>query len=83
MPLKEKLTFKPFRPVAKLHGNCFALGTGKSLSEAVILMSTNPQYNVRLFIKIASSEHVYINCSEFQNKNKNNLSTHVLSLQFS
>jgi hypothetical protein len=52
--------------------------TGKSFSEALILASTNPQYDKRLFIelqvqnmKIASSEHVvYINCSEFQNKNK-------------
>ena len=52
--------------------------TGKSLSEALILVSTNPQYDERLFIelqvqymKIASAEHVvYINCSECQNKNK-------------
>ena len=50
--------------------------TGKSFSEALILASTNPQYDKRLFIelpaqymKIASSEHVvYINCSECQNK---------------
>ena len=42
--------------------------TGKSFSEALILASTNPQYDKRLFIKIASSEHVvYINCSEWQN----------------
>ena len=40
------------------------IGTGKSFSEALILASTNPQYNKRLFIelqvqymKIASSEH--------------------------
>ena len=39
--------------------------TGKSLSEALILASTNPQFDKRLFIelrvqymKIASSEHV-------------------------
>ena len=39
--------------------------TGKSFSEALILASTNPQYDKRLFIelqihymKIASSEHV-------------------------
>ena len=51
--------------------------TGKSFSEALILVSTNPQYDKRLFIelqvqymKIASSEHVVnINCSECQNKN--------------
>ena len=49
------------------------------MSEALILESVNPQYDNRLFIelrvqymKIASSEHVvYINCSECQNKNKN------------
>ena len=54
----------------------------KSLSESVILASTNPQYDKRLFIelpvqymKIPSSEHVvYINCSECQNKK------HVLSM---
>ena len=47
--------------------------TGKSLSEALTLASTNPQYDKRLFIelqaqymKIASSEHVvYINCFLF------------------
>ena len=52
--------------------------SGKSFSEALILLSTNPQYDKRLFIeiqvqhmKIASSEHVvYMNCSECQNKNK-------------
>ena len=50
--------------------------TGKSLSEALIFASTNPQYDERLFIelqdqymKIASLEDVvYINCSECQNK---------------
>ena len=29
----------------------------ESLSEALILVSTNPQYDKRLFIKIPSSEH--------------------------
>ena len=56
----------------------------KSLSKALILASTNPQYNKRLFIelrvqymKITSSEHVvYINCSECQNKNKEQFITH-------
>ena len=46
-------------------------GTGKSLSEAFILILTNPQYDKRLFIdlpvqymKTTSSKHdVYINCS--------------------
>ena len=43
----------------------YLYSTGKSLSEALILVSTNPQYDDRLFIelrvqymKIASSEHV-------------------------
>ena len=41
--------------------------TGKSLSEVLIFASTNPQYDDRLFMKIASSEHVvHINCSECQ-----------------
>ena len=47
--------------------------TGKSLSEALILASTNPRYDDRLFIelrvqdmKIAMSEHlVYKNCCFF------------------
>ena len=62
--------------------------TGKSLSEAFILTSVNPQYDKRLFMdlpvqymKTISLEHVvHINCSGCQNK----LCTqHVLSLQFS
>ena len=48
-------------------------GTGKSLLEALILASNNPQYDKRLFIdlpvqymKTTSSEHVvYINCFEY------------------
>ena len=67
------------------------LCTGKSLSEAFILTSTNPQYDKRLFIdlpvqymKTTSSEHVvYINCSECQNKKRfvcTTCSPHVLSL---
>jgi hypothetical protein len=32
--------------------------TGKSVSEALILESVNPQYDDRLFKKIASLEHV-------------------------
>ena len=70
--------------------------TGKSFSEALILVSTNPQYDKRLFIelqvqymKVATSEHdVYINCFEYQIKNKKQFvyttcSQHVLSLEFS
>ena len=60
------------------------LYTGKSFSEALILASTNPQYDKSLFIdlpvqymKTTSSEHVvYINCSEFQNKNKKTICVH-------
>ena len=54
----------------------FFFVTGKSLSEAFILTSTNPHYDKRLFIdlpvqyiKTTGSEHVVcINCSECQNK---------------
>ena len=54
------------------------LSTGKSLSEALIFASTNPQYDDRLFIDLrlqykenTSSEHVvYKNCFECQNKNR-------------
>ena len=63
---------------------------GKSLSEALIFASTNPQYDNRCFIelrvqhtKIPSSENVaYRNC--FCCDIQNNLCTqHVLSLEFS
>ena len=62
-------------------------GTGKSFSEALILASTNPQYDKRLFIdlpvqymKTTSSEHVvYINCFECQNKKNNVCTQNVLS----
>ena len=55
-----------------------ALITGKSMSEALILESVNPQYDDRLLIdlrlqykKNTSSEHVvYQNCFECQNKSK-------------
>ena len=60
-------------------------GIGKSLLEALILASTNPRYDKRLFIdlpvqymKTTNSEHVvYINCFECQNKNKNNKTIYV------
>ena len=51
----------------KMPDTCFksVVITGKSLSEALILAPTNPQYDDRLFIelrvqymRIASSEHV-------------------------
>ena len=52
--------------------------TDKSFSEALILASTNPKYDKRLFIelrvqymKITSWEHVVsLNCSECQNQTK-------------
>ena len=54
------------------------MGTGKSLSEALIFASINPQYDDRLFIELrvqymkipSSKQVVYTNCSECQNKNK-------------
>ena len=61
--------------------------TGKSFSEALILASTNPQYDKRLFIDLpvqylhetTSSEHVmYINCFECQNKNEETIYAHNL-----
>ena len=53
-----------------------AVGSGKFLSEASILGSTNPQYDKRLFIdlpvecmKTTSLKHVgYINCFGCQTK---------------
>ena len=65
--------------------------TGKSLSEALILGSTNPQYDKRLFMKAIYKlrtwgEHgVCKNCYECQNKNKKQFvcttcSPHVLKL---
>ena len=52
--------------------------TGKSLSEALIFASNNPQYDHRLlielqlqYVKTTISEHVvYMNCSECQNQTK-------------
>ena len=68
--------------------------TGKSLSEALIFVPTNPQYDSTLFIelhvqymKIPSSEIIQ-NCTEIVFDIQNNLCTqhvlpHVLSLEFS
>ena len=54
---------------------CISFIPSKSFLEALICISTNQQYDKRLFIesqvqyrKIPISEHVYINCSEWQNK---------------
>ena len=61
--------------------------TGKSLSEALIFASTNPQYDYRLFIelqvqcmKITSSEHVEnMFCTKIILNIRNNFCTqHVL-----
>ena len=59
-------------------------GTGKSVSEALILESVNPQYDNILFIdlqlltqKNTNSERVvYKNCFECQNKNKKTIFVH-------
>ena len=65
--------------VVEFSVTCYKIcGTGKSVLEALILASANPQYNKRLFIdlpvqymKTISSEHVvYINFFECQNKTK-------------
>ena len=61
---------------------------GKSLLEALIFASTNPQYDKRLFIdlpvknmKTTSLEHVVnINCFECQNKNNNLCTQPVLQV---
>ena len=74
--LKQVVKFISFNLIS----NEIILSTGKSFSEALILPSTNPQFDKILFIelrvqymKTASSEHVmYINCSECQNKNIEN-----------
>ena len=61
-----------------------AQDTGKSFSEALFLVSTNPKYDKRLFIelrvqymKTTNSEYVvYINCFELSiQKQKNKLCT--------
>ena len=73
MLIKIKERMQGFQKLACTYIIC----TGKSLSEALILGSTNPQYDKRLFIdlpvqymKTTSSEHVlYINCSKCQNIN--------------
>ena len=62
--------------------------TGKSLSEALILASTNPQYDKILFIelrvqykKITSSEHVvYINCFELSIQKQKTICVHNMFL---
>ena len=73
----------------RLYSFMYYLNTGKSSLEALILASTNPQYDKRLFIELHAStvhencklrtsrEHVvYINSSECQNKNKKTIYLH-------
>ena len=79
---KEKKNEKPPKRLGNIHDDDVdsstlsqetSSSTGKSLSEALILGSTNPQYDKRLFIdlpvqymKSTSSEYiVYINCFLF------------------
>ena len=70
--IKPPLTGYVLKTGQKWNHHC----TGKSFSAALILASTNPQYDKRLSIelrvqctKTTSSEHVvHINCSECQNK---------------
>ena len=78
--------------ILKISINLRYVITGKSVSEALILESVNPQYDNLFFIdsrlqyqKNTSSEHVvYKNCFECQNKNKNNLFTQLVqNLYFS
>ena len=78
------INFSSAKTLVDPNGLC----TGKSLSEALIFVSTNPQYDDRLFIdlpilymKTTISEHVVYKNKQ---KQKNNLCTkHVLSLYFS
>ena len=77
--LKSLITSKLFagitKPLEETLGIFFLLCTDKSLSEALIFASSNQQYDDRLFIelqvqnmKTTSLEHVYTNCSEYQNE---------------
>ena len=71
-----RYTFTQSRLDLSLISQLPTANTGKSFSEALILVSTNPQYDQKLFTdlpvqykKTTSSEHVvYINCFECQNK---------------
>ena len=58
--------------------------TGKSLTEAVILASTNPQYDKRLFIELQVQ---YMLCTQIvlnvKTKKTNLCTQHVLNLLFS
>ena len=91
------LRAKVRHPNKKGLGRAKGVGTGKSLSEVLILASTTPQHDKRLFIELrvencklrTCSEHVvYTNCSSFmfchsEHSMYTTCSEHVLSLQFS
>ena len=66
---------------------CSTFCTGKSMSEALILESINPQYDERLFIKFPEKYKLRICCVQilfWMSKQKNNFcAQHVLSLYFS
>ena len=78
---------KSFQPV-QASKNCNS--TGKSLSEALIFASTNPQYDDRLFIelqvqhiKIPSSEHgENMLCTEIVSDIQNNFCTQLVLPMF-
>ena len=94
--IKELLDFEPtlfveIRLRKSICKSCYLnlAGTGKSLSEALILASTNPQYKDRLFIelqvqyvKIPSSEYgENMSCTEIVSDIQNNFCTqHVLPM---
>ena len=72
------MNYKCNLDISKFLFSDFSLvGTGKYLSEALILAATNPQYDTRLFfeltvqyMKTTSSEHdVYTNCFLFLSYN--------------
>ena len=76
LELPDNVGFRVGGPDSEIDWLVLQVSTGKSLLEALILASTNPQYDKRLFVdlpvqymKTTSSEHlVYINCFECQKK---------------
>ena len=72
------------------HSHCGTLATGKSLSEALIFASTNPQYEDIFFtelqhqyVKIPSLEHGdNMLCTEIDFEIQNNLCTQHVLLMF-
>mgnify|MGYP007048895123 CR=1 FL=1 len=83
---EKRVRFRRFWNYLKKKRLIINTSTGKSFSEALIHVSTNSQYDKRLFIevrvqymKIPSSEHIGL-CFDIQN---NLCIQHVLSLEFS